>query len=244
MTTGPSRPDGSTTASGLQCFHLPNTRERGRSTGSPCVAWCRVYGSTANGVYPSLRTVPKRPYFLFGPRGTVNPRGFGNTSRPVPATNCSIQQMRLAADPAILARETARIRSGGWVVFDEIQEVPALLDEVHRLIESRRLRFLLLRVKRPETPSGRGQSARRPRRRQAHVSACLSRNGRGRGHRPPDQVWLASRGRHRPRPAGIPQGRYSVLLKITTAAFQSLDHEIRPPPSRHTAAHLVGIATG
>ena len=31
----------------------------------------------------------------------------------------------------------------GWIVIDEIQKVPALLDEVHRLIESRKLRFVL-----------------------------------------------------------------------------------------------------
>lgn len=30
-----------------------------------------------------------------------------------------------------------------WVVIDEIQKVPALLDEVHRLIQKRRLRFVL-----------------------------------------------------------------------------------------------------
>src|SRR5439155_22645190 len=31
----------------------------------------------------------------------------------------------------------------GWVIIDEIQKVPALLDEVHRLIERRRLKFAL-----------------------------------------------------------------------------------------------------
>jgi predicted AAA+ superfamily ATPase len=31
----------------------------------------------------------------------------------------------------------------GWVVIDEVQKIPALLDEVHRLIERRRIRFAL-----------------------------------------------------------------------------------------------------
>jgi predicted AAA+ superfamily ATPase len=31
----------------------------------------------------------------------------------------------------------------GWVVIDEVQKVPALLDEVHRLIENKRYRFIL-----------------------------------------------------------------------------------------------------
>ena len=35
------------------------------------------------------------------------------------------------------------LRAGDWVVLDEIQKIPALLDEVHRLMEGRRLRFAL-----------------------------------------------------------------------------------------------------
>ena len=31
----------------------------------------------------------------------------------------------------------------GWVILDEVQRVPELLNEVHRLIESRKLRFVL-----------------------------------------------------------------------------------------------------
>jgi predicted AAA+ superfamily ATPase len=34
-------------------------------------------------------------------------------------------------------------RHRGWVIVDEVQRAPALLDEVHRLIEARRLRFAL-----------------------------------------------------------------------------------------------------
>lgn len=37
----------------------------------------------------------------------------------------------------------AHAPAGGWVAIDEIQKVPALLDEVHRLIELRRMRFVL-----------------------------------------------------------------------------------------------------
>ena len=51
-------------------------------------------------------------------------------------------QLDLAAGPERLAQ---RIPPGhrGWVVIDEIQRVPELLDEVHRLIEGKRLRFAL-----------------------------------------------------------------------------------------------------
>ena len=48
----------------------------------------------------------------------------------------------------------------GWVVVDEVQRVPELLNEVHRLIESRRLRFVLT-----------GSSARKLRRRGVNLLA-------------------------------------------------------------------------
>ncbi len=31
-----------------------------------------------------------------------------------------------------------------WVIIDEVQRVPELLNEVHRLIEGRKIRFLLI----------------------------------------------------------------------------------------------------
>jgi predicted AAA+ superfamily ATPase len=48
----------------------------------------------------------------------------------------------------------------GWVIIDEIQKVPQLLDEVHRLIERRKLRFALT-----------GSSARKLRRRGVNLLA-------------------------------------------------------------------------
>ena len=53
------------------------------------------------------------------------------------------EALRLAREPATLFREVEGFAPGTWVVIDEVQRVPALLDEVHRLIESRRLRFVL-----------------------------------------------------------------------------------------------------
>jgi predicted AAA+ superfamily ATPase len=42
-----------------------------------------------------------------------------------------------------LGRELELVERGSWVVIDEVQKVPALLDEVHRLIEKRELKFVL-----------------------------------------------------------------------------------------------------
>ncbi len=50
----------------------------------------------------------------------------------------------LLVDPSLFTASLAALEPGDWVVVDEVQRLPALLNEVHRLIESRRLRFALL----------------------------------------------------------------------------------------------------
>ncbi len=50
----------------------------------------------------------------------------------------------LLADPEPFAGELRRLAPGSWVVVDEIQRLPGLLNEVHRFIEERGLRFALL----------------------------------------------------------------------------------------------------
>jgi predicted AAA+ superfamily ATPase len=50
----------------------------------------------------------------------------------------------LIRDPATFGAMLAGLRPKSWVVVDEVQRLPGLLDEVHRFIESRGLRFALL----------------------------------------------------------------------------------------------------
>src|SRR5262245_45026086 len=66
---------------------------------------------------------------------------------------------RLLAAPGRLGDEIPTSHRG-WIVLDEIQRLPDLLNEVHRLIESRRLRFALT-----------GSSARKLRRRGVNLLA-------------------------------------------------------------------------
>lgn len=47
-------------------------------------------------------------------------------------------------EPRLFGRELARVAPGTWIVLDEVQRLPALLNEVHRSIEERGLRFVLL----------------------------------------------------------------------------------------------------
>lgn len=82
--------------------------------------------------------------FIFGPRGT------GKTSW---IRHCLPDELYFdlldaeiysdfMASPSRLGQRVPEAYQG-WVIIDEIQKVPALLNEVHRLIEHRKLRFIL-----------------------------------------------------------------------------------------------------
>lgn len=95
-------------------------------------------------MYSRLQELPKRSFFLFGPRGTGKTawiRSLLPKALTFDLLRTDVYQ-RLAAAPSRLREE---IPEGyrDWVVIDEVQRVPALLDEVHALIEGRKLRFAL-----------------------------------------------------------------------------------------------------
>jgi len=50
---------------------------------------------------------------------------------------------RMLASPGLFADQLRAISTGSWVVVDEVQRLPGLLNEVHRFIETKRLRFVL-----------------------------------------------------------------------------------------------------
>lgn len=95
-------------------------------------------------MYTRLLQPPKRSFFLLGPRGT------GKTAW-LRATFAEALRFDLL-DGAVFAeligapqRLADRIPKSfkGWVAIDEVQRIPELLNEVHRLIEERKLRFAL-----------------------------------------------------------------------------------------------------
>jgi predicted AAA+ superfamily ATPase len=96
--------------------------------------------------YARLTAVPDRSFFLFGVRGTGKSTWARKTLRDGPYVDLLEERryQELLANPGLLGLELGETPAGSFVVLDEVQRVPALLNEVHRLIEMRKLRFALL----------------------------------------------------------------------------------------------------
>jgi predicted AAA+ superfamily ATPase len=103
-----------------------------------------------------LLRMPEKSFFVFGPRGVGKSTWLRQVLPPDAVVLDLLRAdvfLELSRNPSHLEALVGHRPPGSWVCIDEIQKAPALLDEVHRLIESRRLRFALS-----------GSSARRLRR--------------------------------------------------------------------------------
>jgi len=89
--------------------------------------------------------LPKKSFLLFGPRGTGKSTLI--RSRLKSAFEIDLLKSKvflpLARNPSLLAEWTGHLKKGDWVFIDEVQKIPALLDEVHALYEERHLNFAL-----------------------------------------------------------------------------------------------------
>ena len=115
-------------------------------------------------MYPRLLELPKRSFFLFGPRGTGKSiwlrQTLGEAALWLDLLRSS-EFLRYKRDPGLLAREVSSLPDkSAWIVIDEVQKVPELLDEVHALLfeSSEKYRFALS-----------GSSARKLRRSEANM---------------------------------------------------------------------------
>ncbi|MBI4488878.1 MAG: ATP-binding protein [Deltaproteobacteria bacterium] len=100
-------------------------------------------------MYPRLQTLKGRrneSCFLWGPRqtgkSTLVKRLFPQS--PYYDLLLSDEFLRLQQTPALLREEIEAVKPQGPVVIDEVQKMPALLDEVHWLIVNRHIQFVLL----------------------------------------------------------------------------------------------------
>jgi predicted AAA+ superfamily ATPase len=85
----------------------------------------------------------RKSYFLFGPRQTGKSSLIAHTLAGVRVYDLldTTTYLALSQNPGRLAQELSP--QDRMIVIDEIQRLPELLNEVHRLIEKHRIRFLL-----------------------------------------------------------------------------------------------------
>lgn len=95
---------------------------------------------------PRLYRLPSGSFFLFGLRGVGKSTWIREQlpeARRFDLLDEGLYQS-LLADPSLFAGELRGLERESWVVVDEVQRLPGLLNEVHRFIEERGLRFALL----------------------------------------------------------------------------------------------------
>lgn len=92
-----------------------------------------------------LLDVPNRSFFLFGSRGVGKSTWLEKKLPDALFINLleSSLYIELSQDPIKLGAMADNLPANAWIVIDEIQKIPPLLDEVHRLIEKRNWRFAL-----------------------------------------------------------------------------------------------------
>ena len=96
-------------------------------------------------LFPRILSAPRGSFFLFGPRGTGKSTWLKQqfpSARRIDLLDEGLYQ-ELLARPALFAQLIAGEKANSWVIVDEVQRLPNLLNEVHRAIEDRRLRFAL-----------------------------------------------------------------------------------------------------
>jgi uncharacterized protein len=96
--------------------------------------------------FDRLAQLPAQSFFLLGPRGTGKSTWIRQQLPDATRFDLLDEALyhSLLRQPGLLGDELRTVRPGSWVVLDEVQRLPELLNEVQRAIEDRRLRFALL----------------------------------------------------------------------------------------------------
>lgn len=94
-----------------------------------------------------LKLSKEQSFFLFGARGTGKSTLIENTPFLKDALYFDLLDLDLeeefSLNPSLFAQRVSAAPKGSWIVVDEIQKIPALLDSVHSLMEKKKYKFAL-----------------------------------------------------------------------------------------------------
>lgn len=96
-------------------------------------------------MYKRVFTPPAKSFFLFGPRGTGKSTLLKQLYPNAKIFNLLLekQYQSYLADPELFYNTVQAIPAGQWVIVDEIQRIPELLNYIHQLIEEKKWNFAL-----------------------------------------------------------------------------------------------------
>lgn len=100
-------------------------------------------------MFQRIINIPKsQSFFLFGPRGTGKSTLLEGLFTPEESVYLDLLEPELAGElmaypQNLLTRLAPHIGKKTWVIIDEVQKVPQLLDLVHKLIQERQFKFAL-----------------------------------------------------------------------------------------------------
>ncbi|MBN2320525.1 MAG: ATP-binding protein [Acidobacteria bacterium] len=88
---------------------------------------------------------PSQSFFLLGPRGTGKSTWLRANFPDAYTIDLLSEEtyQNLLADPGLFANLLRTVQPGEWVIVDEVQRAPGILNEVHRFMENKKLKFAL-----------------------------------------------------------------------------------------------------
>ena len=96
--------------------------------------------------YTRIMKAPENSFFLLGMRGVGKSTWVKKTLPSARRFDFLDEQLYqdLLVEPGLFAKQLQTLELGSWVILDEIQRLPQLLNEVHRAIEEQGLLFALV----------------------------------------------------------------------------------------------------
>jgi len=95
-------------------------------------------------MFKRLLQFPQKSFFLLGPRGTGKSTWLKQHDFALKIDLLrSRERLEYEREPSILHERVAKLKRGDWVLIDEVQKIPALLDEVHSIYEDKKINFAL-----------------------------------------------------------------------------------------------------